>query len=79
MLGLELGESAVEIKAPTADPKSVPSVAPAVLQLPAKPRCRGGAVSTRNTTEVVYSPPTDTPWIIRNNTSNSDAVTPIDW
>ena len=43
---------------------------------PMKPRRPTGARSTMNTIEVVYSPPTDRPWIMRRRVSTIGAAMP---
>src|SRR6516162_4881354 len=45
--------------APTADPSRMPPVAPHAASAPIRPRRPSGACSTRNTIELVYSPPTE--------------------
>lgn len=47
--------------APTAEPSRMPTVLPAAPSAPNKPRRPLGACSTRNTNELVYSPPTESP------------------
>src|SRR5262249_57988957 len=64
-------EKMVLVKAPTADPSSMPALAPKRLQLPMNPRRSGAALSTKKTTEVVNSPPTDSPCIKRNPTRST--------
>src|SRR5262245_11492988 len=48
--------------APTAEPSRMPAPAPHAVSAPIKPRRPSGARSTRNTIELVYSPPTESPW-----------------
>src|SRR5712675_1376933 len=45
--------------APTAEPSRVPIAPPVAANAPIKPRRPSGACSTRNTIELVYSPPTE--------------------
>src|SRR5262245_62124255 len=47
--------------APTAEPSRMPTVAPAPASAPIRPRRPSGACWTRNTIELVYSPPTESP------------------
>ena len=63
--------------APTAEPSSMPTVAPEAPNAPIKPRRPSGACSTRNTIEPVYSPPTDSPCTTRSQVSPTGASTPI--
>jgi hypothetical protein len=46
-------------------------------QLPMKPRWCGALCSTRKMIDVVYSPPTDAPWIMRSRINTSGASEPI--
>ena len=63
--------------APTAEPSITPANAPEVPKAPIKPRRELGHPSTMKMTEVVYSPPTESPCTRRNTTISTDAVTPI--
>src|SRR5215471_13441234 len=51
--------------APTAEPSRMPAPAPHAVSAPIKPRRPSGARSTRNTIELVYSPPTESPCTTR--------------
>ena len=50
--------------------------APQQPMAPIRPRPPGLACSTMKTIEVVYSPPTDRPWIMRSSVSATGASTP---
>jgi hypothetical protein len=54
----------------------MPPTPPKPLQLPAKPWWFRPAPSTRKTMDVVYSPPTESPWIMRRTTSSTAAAGP---
>jgi len=54
----------------------MPVTEPKSATAPIKPRRSGFARSTRKTMEVVYSPPTERPCIIRNNVSRTGAMRP---
>ena len=62
--------------APTADPSRVPPPAPDDASAPIRPRRPSGACSTRNTIELVYSPPTESPCTMRKNVSAIGASSP---
>lgn len=49
----------------TRDPRIIPGIMLATAQLPYKPRCFGGACSTRNTAVELNPPPTAKPWTDR--------------
>ena len=51
--------------APIAEPIRKPPLAASDAMLPTRPRRPGGARSTRKTIDMVASPPTDRPWIMR--------------
>src|SRR5262245_1732303 len=63
--------------APTAEPSRVPIAPPVAANAPIKPRRPSGACSTRNTIELVYSPPTESPCTTRNKVSPIGASTPM--
>ena len=65
--------------APVADPARMPPTAPQPAMAPITPRCSGRACSTMKTMEVVYSPPTDRPWIMRRSVSRIGAAMPSVW
>ena len=71
------GDIAMVSAAPVAEPARMPSVPLQQAIAPIRPRWPGGACSTMNTTEVVYSPPADRPWIMRSTISAIGAATPI--
>src|SRR5262249_49270475 len=50
--------------------------APHAVSAPIKPRRPSGARSTRNTIELVYSPPTESPCNMRNSVSAAGAKRP---
>jgi hypothetical protein len=55
--------------APTAEPSKMPIAAPVAANAPIKPRRPSGACSTRNTIELAYSPPTESPCTTRSKVS----------
>ena len=61
---------------PVAEPSKMPPTAPQPAMAPMKPRRPGGARSTMKTIDVVYSPPTERPWIMRNRVSRIGAAIP---
>ena len=65
--------------APVAEPTRMPATAPQPAMAPMTPRWSGGACSTMKMMEVVYSPPTDRPWIMRRSVSRIGAATPSVW
>ena len=73
-----LGLSAVRglFSAPTAEPASMPPVQPTVAKEAKVPRQRGGPFSARNTAEVMYSPPTESPCARRSTSSSTAESTP---
>jgi hypothetical protein len=54
----------------------MPAPAPHAVSAPIKPRRPSGARSTRNTIELVYSPPTESPCTMRNSVSAAGAKRP---
>jgi hypothetical protein len=62
--------------APTAEPSRMPVVAAHAASAPIRPRRPSGARSTRNTIELVYSPPTESPCTNRNRVSAIGARSP---
>ena len=62
--------------APTAEPSRMPAQAPHDVSAPIRPRRPSGACSTRNTIELVYSPPTESPCTMRRKTSAIGASSP---
>ena len=62
--------------APTAEPSRMPPHAPHDVKAPIKPRRPSGARSTRNTIELVYSPPTESPCTMRSRVSAMGARSP---
>ncbi len=70
------GGIAAASTAPVAEPSRMPPTAPQQATAPIVPRCRAPACSTMKTMEVVYSPPTDRPWIMRSRVSRIGAATP---
>ena len=62
--------------APVAEPSRMPPTAPQPAMAPTRPRRPGGARSTMKTIEVVYSPPTDRPWIMRRSVRMIGAAMP---
>ena len=62
--------------APTAEPNRMPPQAPHETRAPIKPRRPGGACSTRNTIELVYSPPTESPCTMRSRVRANGANSP---
>ena len=70
------GDMAAAKAAPVADPSRMPPLEEIEASAPIAPRRPGGACSTRNTIEVVPSPPTDRPWIMRNAVSRMGAASP---
>lgn len=62
--------------APVAEPSRMPPTAPQPAIAPIRPRRLGGARSTMKTIEVVYSPPTDRPWIMRRRVRRIGAAMP---
>ena len=54
----------------------MPVVAAQAASAPIKPRRPSGACSTRNTIELVYSPPTESPCTMRSNVSAIGANSP---
>src|SRR5215472_6131102 len=62
--------------APTAEPSRMPAPAPHAVSAPIKPPRPSGARSTRNTIELVYSPPTESPCTMRNSVSAAGAKRP---
>src|SRR4029077_21151661 len=62
--------------APTAEPSRMPPHAPHDVNAPIRPRRPSGARSTRNTIELVYSPPTERPWTMRSKVSAMAARSP---
>ncbi len=65
------------IRAPMPEPTSMPATPPSSGQAAIKPRRLSGACSASMTMEPVNSPPSDSPWTIRNATSSSAARSPI--
>jgi hypothetical protein len=63
--------------APTAEPSRMPSAEPDAASAPIKPRRPSGARSTRNTSELVYSPPTESPCTTRSKVSATGASSPM--
>src|SRR6476620_1225953 len=63
--------------APTAEPSRVPIAQLAATNAPIKPRRPSGACSTRNTIELGYSPPTESPCTTRSKVSPIGASTPM--
>ena len=62
--------------APTAEPSRMPPHAPHDAKAPITPRRPSGARSTRNTIELVYSPPTESPCTMRKRVSAMGAKRP---
>ena len=54
----------------------MPLQAPQELSAPINPRLPSGACSTRNTQELVHSPPIDSPCTMRNTVSATGAMSP---
>jgi hypothetical protein len=54
----------------------MPPHAPHDVNAPIRPRRPSGARSTRNTIELVYSPPTERPWTMRSKVSAIGARSP---
>ena len=65
--------------APVAEPARMPMAAPQQPTAPTMPRLPGLACSIMKTMEVVYSPPTDRPWIMRSSVSRIGAAMPSVW
>jgi|GEM_PF-2969688 len=63
--------------APIAEPSRMPAQAPHEMNAPIRPRRPCGACSTRNTIELVYSPPTESPCTMRSRVSAIGAAIPI--
>ena len=64
------------IVAPTPEPSMMPRVVPQQITAPINPRYPTDARSTRKKIELVYSPPTESPWTMRNRISARGASRP---
>ncbi len=62
--------------APTAEPSRMPAQAPQEMSAPIRPRRPWGACSIRNTIELVYSPPTESPCTMRSRVRATGANSP---
>ena len=63
--------------APTPEPSNKPTTAPTLAKPPMKPRRPSGARSIKNTIELGYSPPSESPCIMRRSVSAMGANTPM--
>ena len=70
------GVISAAVAAPIPEPSRMPMVVPQHVTAPMNPRRPSEACSTRKTIELVYSPPTDSPWIMRRITRITGAANP---